>query len=200
MKKYFAEFVGTFGLALVVLMSVAAGPNVPIPVPVIAGIVVGLFVYTIGPISGCHINPSVTIGQLSVGKISMKDACSYIVAQFLGAFFAVGIAGYLMISGPSSQVAASGQIFIAEMLGAFFLNFGIASVVYGKAKAEVSGLVIGGSIVIGVLASSFAGAAGIINPAIAFTLNSLTFLYLIAPIVGSIVGYNVYQYIIGWKE
>lgn len=63
-KKYFAELVGTFTLSFVVFEAVAAGVAVPLPVPVIAALTLGLFVYTIGSILGCHLNPAVTVGFL----------------------------------------------------------------------------------------------------------------------------------------
>ena len=83
-KALAAEFFGTFGLALGVLISVS-NPAFPVPTPIIAGLTLGLFVYTIGPISGCHINPAVTIGLASIGQIEIPKAVTYIVAQFAGA-------------------------------------------------------------------------------------------------------------------
>ncbi len=193
LKKYIAELIGTFALAFVVLIAVAAGNTL---VPVIAGFTLMLFVYSIGAISGCHINPSVTIGLWSIKKIGMRDAIWYIIAQFLGAFLAIVIAGFFQITAPAAGPGAfSGGIFFAEMLGAMFFNFGIASVVYGKAKEQMSGLVVGGSLTLGVFISVFLGAAGILNPAVAFAVNSLTLTYLIAPIIGAIIGAQVYKYI-----
>ena len=88
------------------------------------------------------------------------------------------------------------KVFLAEMLGAFFFNFGIASVVYGKAKEQMSGLVVGGSLTFGVLISALLGAAGILNPAVALALSSMTLVYILAPIVGSVVGFHVYKYLV----
>lgn len=194
MKKYIAEFIGTFTLSFIVLVALTSG-NAFMSVPVMAGLTLAFFVYTIGAISGSHINPAVTLGILSVKKISGKDAISYIVAQLLGAFVAIIMAkGF----GFSSSLAAglwNGKIFLAEMLGMMFFAFGIASVVYGKVKDEISGLLIGGSLILGIIIAVLAGSHGILNPAVALALNALTAVYLFAPIIGSVIGFQIYRVI-----
>lgn len=199
-KKYLAEGVGTFALSFVVLAAVSSILVLPVAVPVIAGLTLGLFVYTIGAISGCHINPAVTLGLLSIKKISPKDAGLYIVAQLLGAGVALVLAQTLfVIESPlvAGEVALS--IFAAEMLGAFFFCFGIASVVYGKVQDSASGLVIGGSLLLGILISSLAGASGILNPAVALALNSVSLVYVLAPIVGAVLGFQAYRFLVESK-
>ena len=198
-KKYIAEFIGTFGLAFVVLIAVASVSGLPIAVPLIAGLTLGLFVYSIGPISGAHINPSVTLGQLSAKKISGKDAVGYIVAQLLGGLVAVFVASVFNITAPAVSSVFSSKVFLAEMIGAFFFNFGIASVVYGKAKEQMSGLVVGGSLLFGVLVASLAGSAGILNPAVALALGSFNLVYILAPIVGAVLGFQVYRLLVDSK-
>lgn len=198
-KKYLAEFIGTFTLAFVVLVALAFTGALPIAVPIIAGLTVGVFVYTIGAISGTHLNPSVTLGLYSIKKISSYDAMNYVIAQLLGASFAIFVAYMLDIASPITPDEPTLAIFIAEMLGAFILNFGIASVVYGKVSDMASGIVIGGSLTLGIIVASLAGANGILNPAVAFALNSLTLLYIIAPIVGAIAAYQMYKYLVSSK-
>ena len=200
-KKYIAEAIGTFALSFIVLGAMAQAGLVPLPVPIIAGLTLALFVYTIGSISGCHINPAVTLGLLSIKKITPKDAGGYIVAQMLGAFGAVFFAQLFSIAAPAAAPAGAfdAAVFGAEMLGTFFFTFGIASVVYGHAKDQMSGIVVGWSLLFGVLVASFAGAAGILNPAVAFALNSATLLYILAPIAGSVLGFQTYTYLVGGK-
>ncbi len=195
-KKYLAEFIGTFALAITVLVALADTRALPLSIPVIAGLVVGLFVYTIGAISGTHLNPSVTLGLYSVKKISLYDAMNYIIAQILGASFAIFVAYMYDISSPISPDEPSLSIFVAEMIGAFILNFGIASIVYGKVSDVASGIVIGGSLTLGIIVASLLGANGILNPAVALALNSLTLLYILAPIAGSIGAYHAYKYLV----
>lgn len=196
MKKYLSEFLGTFGLSFIVLLSVASN-NAIVSVPVVAGLTLALFVYTIGSISGCHINPAVTLGLLSVRKISMKETIYYIIAQLLGAFVAVLFAGAFGFTNGVVVGAWDGRVFFAEMFGAIFFAFGIASVVYDKVKDDTSGLVVGGSLLFGILISVLLGAAGILNPAVAMALSSLNFAYLLGPIVGAILGFQLYKTIAG---
>ena len=77
MNKYLAEFVGTFLLTLAV--SVCLASKFPVPTAVVAALTLGVSVYVFGAISGTHINPAITLGILSVGRISPKDAALYIV-------------------------------------------------------------------------------------------------------------------------
>ncbi len=195
-KKYLAELIGTFALSFVVLAAVAFGSSLPLAVPLIAALTLGLFVYSIGPVSGSHINPAVTLGLLSVKKISSSEAVRYILAQLLGALAATIVAKIFVITSPMVASPFNGRVFLAEALGTFFFCFGIASVVYGQAKEQMSGLVVGGSLLLGVLVASLVGAAGILNPAVAFALNSASILYIVAPVVGSVLGFKTYKYIL----
>ncbi len=195
-KKYLAEFIGTFTLAFVVLIALAFTGALPISVPLIAGLTVGVFVYTIGAISGTHLNPGVTIGLYSVRKISLYDAMNYIIAQILGASFAIFVAYMFDITSTVTPGDFSWTILIGEIIGAFILNFGIASVVYGRVGDHASGLVIGGSLSLGIIIASLAGANGILNPAVALTLNSLSLVYILGPIIGALVAQRVYRYIV----
>ncbi len=85
--KYFAEFIGTMVLVLVGCGSaVFAGGHIGfMGVSFAFGLSVLTMVYTIGPISGCHINPAISISMTVAGKLSTQDALGYIVSQCLGA-------------------------------------------------------------------------------------------------------------------
>ena len=185
-KALAAELFGTFVLALAVLISIN-NAGFPVPTPVIAGLTLGLMVYTIGPISGCHINPAVTIGLASIGKIDLAGAGSYIVAQLIGGAAALGI-GTLLFPAPAEVVAANtAHVGLSEALGAVIFLFGIASVVIGRVPAEMSGVVIGGSLTLGV---SFAAHAtnGVLNPAVALGIGSMSLAYVWGPILGAVIG------------
>lgn len=192
MKKYIAEGLGAGTLSLVVALSLAS--VFPVSTPVLAGLVLGLFVYTIGPISGSHINPAVTIGVWSLGKISGKDAIYYIVSQAIGASVAMFAVSKAVGLAPLS-VEASSTVLIAEIVGTFFFTFGIAAVVMEKVRNEVSGLVIGGSLLLGITIAATLGSNGVLNPAVAWGIGSFNLYYILGPIIGSILGMQAYKYL-----
>jgi glycerol uptake facilitator-like aquaporin len=195
-NKYIAEFVGTFALSFVVLAAVSQVVPLPVAIPVIAGLTLGLFVYSIGGVSGAHINPAVTIGLWSIQKISNRDALFYIMAQIFAAAVAIVLARTLLMPTPEAVAETfMAPLFFAEALGAFFFAFGIAAVVYGKVADSMSGVVVGGSLTLGILIASFAGSAGILNPAVAFALNAVSIMYVFAPIFGAVAGFHAYRYL-----
>jgi len=189
LTAYVAELIGTFGLSLVVILSLLG--KFPIPVPVAAALTLGLFVYSVGGFSGTHINPAVTIGLLSIKKISWEDAFGYLIAQFAGAALAMLIGKSMGIQNLDLP-GSSAIIAIAEAIGMFFFSFGIASVVYEKVSKEVSGLVVGGSLLLGIIISSSIGSAGILNPAVELAIGMFTPMYIFGAILGSIMGFNLY--------
>jgi len=185
-KALLAELFGTFGLALAVLVSINH-PAFPVPTPVIAGLTLGLFVYAIGPVSGCHINPAVTLGLLSIRRIDGATAIGYIVAQLIGAAVALAL-GSLLFTTPAEVVAGgSARIGVAELLGAVLFLFSIASVVVGRVPAPASGLVIGTGLLLGISLAAHAS-NGVLNPAVALGIGSFSHPYVWGPVVGAIIG------------
>src|SRR6266851_9056831 len=90
MKKYVAELVGTFVLVFGgVGSAVLAGDKIGfVGVAFAFGLSLLAMVYTIGPISGCHVNPAVTVGLLLSGKFEAKYLPGYVIAQIAGAIIA----------------------------------------------------------------------------------------------------------------
>ncbi|SNS80931.1 aquaporin [Rhodococcoides kyotonense] len=89
-KKYIAEAIGTFVLVFAAVgTAVFAGDKVGnLGVALAFGLTLLFLVYAIGPISGCHVNPAVTIGQALLGKLTALQAVLFIVAQFVGGLVA----------------------------------------------------------------------------------------------------------------
>lgn len=191
--KLIAESVGTFALALVVVSAVAG--MAMIAVPVAAGLTLALFVYSIGKVSGCHINPAVTIGLWSIDKIDARQALRYVLAQLIGALGAVLVLSTVFEIGTLTLTrgSESGTIFLAEVLGTALFTFGIASVVYGRVHDAMSGAVIGGSLLLGIIVAAQVGSAGILNPAIALALGTLSLSYIAGAVVGAVLGMQLYK-------
>ena len=192
LKKLIAEGIGTGILSTTVLVSVAG--NYPIPTPVLAGFVLSLFVYTIGGLSGCHINPAVTLGLLSVKKIDLQTAIKYIISQLIGAIVSI-----IIVSSSSLIFAPVGiatfQDYLFELLGMIVFTFSIGSVVFDAKKSSVSGFIIGGALFLGISLSVLGGAGGILNPAVAVALKTFDIGYYLVEIIGSVMGFQLASYV-----
>lgn len=192
-KALAAELIGTFSLALAVLISIN-NPSFPVPTAVIAGVTLGLFVYTISGISGCHVNPAVTISLASIRQIELPAAAAYLVAQFIGAALALFVGSLLFDPVQELVVTNAAFVGLAEALGAALFLFGITAVVLGAVPKAASGLVIGGSLFLGIHFAAHAS-NGALNPAVALGIGSFSFAYVWGPILGGIIGAGLYRVI-----
>lgn len=183
-RAYAAEMLGTFLLAFLVHLSL--GSHFPLATPIIAGLTLGLIVFMLGGVSRAHVNPAVTIGLLSIGKIKVVDAVMYIVSQCIGGALALVLATAMLGASPSLIVGDSVWIVIAEAIGAAILVLGVSSVVHGKAPSDTAGLTIGTALLLGVLAASVKS-NGVLNPAVALGIGSLSLSYIAGPIIGAVV-------------
>ena len=191
-KKLIAEALGTFTLTLVVLASLHSG-GASLPTPAVAAIVLALFVYTVGWISGAHFNPAVTIGIWSIKRISTKEAAAYIVTQCAAALVALVTTGVLVGMPSTSYPPESLAVFIAELIGTTIFTFGITAVVYKKIPEMLSGIIVGWSLLIGILLASAFGSMGILNPAVAIALGALNLSYALGAIAGGVLGVQLYK-------
>lgn len=193
-KALAAETLGTATLTCAVLTSI----NSPFAAftPVVAGLTLGLFVYTVGAISGAHLNPAVTFSLWSIKKIETADAIRYVLAQVIGAVLSMYY--HLTFLPTTTMVTANNTLSIAmaEAVGTFVLVFGICSVVHKKVETAASGLVIGGSLTLGVLLAS-AASNGVLNPAVAIGIASVSPAYLFAPFVGGAFAAWLYRWLVG---
>jgi aquaporin Z len=219
-KKYIAELIGTFVLVLMGCGSaVLASPYIGfVGISFAFGLSVLAMVYAIGGISGCHINPAVSISMLAAGKISAKDAVIYIAAQCVGAIIGAGALYGIAIGNPAYSLAYGlGQngygeaspggfsmvsAFIAEVL----LTFIFLLVIHGSTSEKVpkgfAGIPIGLSLVlihlVGIpVTGTSVNPARSLGPAIivqGVALNQL-WLFWVAPIIGGLLAAVVWSYI-----
>jgi aquaporin Z len=219
MNKYFAELVGTFVLVFGgVGSAVLAGSHIGFAgISAAFGLSLLAMIYTIGPISGCHVNPAVTLGVFLAKKISAKDAGAYVVAQIIGAIIASGVilliangapGGY---SAPLSGLGADGYGlhspdhysmlagFIAEAVLTMFLVITVLGATDIAAPVGFAGLAIGLVLtlihLVGIpITNTSVNPARSIGPALfvgGWALQQL-WLFIVAPFVGAIAAAIIY--------
>lgn len=190
-KPALAELLGTFVLTLVAAATVVGMPAYS--PAYVAPVVVAVFVYSIGWISGAHLNPAVTIALASVRKIGFADAVYYMLAQMLGALGAIAACWLLFETLPDTGHDDSIRVAVSEGIGAFLLVWSISAVVERKVHAAASGIVIGMGLFVGIMLASQLGSLAILNPAVAFGIGSLSPAYLVGPIAGAVLGAWAYR-------
>jgi glycerol uptake facilitator-like aquaporin len=202
LKPIIAEFVGTFLLTLIVLLSINIGKESL--TPVLAALTLGTLVYVFGGISGTQINPAITIGLWAIKKIKSETAISFIVAQVLGALAARVLASSVMLAGreivlASPWVNTGLKVGAAEAIGTAILAMGVATAVLNKVSEKVAGVVIGTSLFLGIMIASSAS-NGVLNPAVAIGIGSISHPYFWGPVLGSCFGFMFYRWMVGNKE
>ncbi len=225
MKKYLAEFFGTFVLVFIGTGSaVVAGADIGVlGIAFAFGIAVLTMVYAIGPISGCHINPAITLSMLFAGKIGAKDSFFYILSQIFGAIVGSGVLfliasgqeGYeLSINGLGQNGWGLGYLGEYSMTAAFIAEVVLTAifllVIFGatseKANGKFAGIAIGLALtmihIVGIqITGTSVNPARSIGPALWVGGNALSQLglFIIAPIIGGLLGTVIYKYLLKEK-
>ena len=155
-----SEFVGTFFLALAAL-------SVPAPFTIFAvGIVLLVFVYVMGPISGAHLNPAVTVGLVAARQFPFGEGTFYIVAQVAAALLAKTVVSQKWV-GTLGSYNSPGVI--AEFIGFGILMLAVAAVTEKRVTAAGSGVAVGPALMAGLFISG-----GVLNPAVAIAMGLTT--------------------------
>ena len=212
MKKYLAEFIGTFVLVLVACgVAVVTGckPFGGYALTALAfGLVIVGMAYSIGNVSGCHINPAVSFAMLLTKKICFKDFCGYVVAQCLGAITGAALLGVFFGFDPTvnsfganavAEGVSLGAGFAAEVVLTFIFVLVILGVTSKKDYGSVAGLVIGGTLtLVHLLGIAITGTsvnpARSLGPAIFASGDALSqiWIFLLAPLVGGALAAGVH--------
>ena len=218
-KRYAAELIGTMVLVLMGCGSAAiAGSYISnVGISFAFGIAVLAMVYAIGGISGCHINPAITISMLIARKIGAKDAVLYIVFQCIGAIIGAGVLYAILIGSPTFNLAVTGlgqngydmaspagYTMLSALIAEIVLTFIFVLVVHGSTHERVpkgfAGLSIGMTLVmihlVGIpITGTSVNPARSLGPAIFVGGDALTQLWLfwVAPIIGGIIAALVWK-------
>ena len=208
MKKYLAEFLGTY--ALVFACTGAATINQQfngiitlVGCAMVCGLIVMSMIYAFGDLSGAHMNPAVSIAFTVAGRFPAKQLAPYIASQFAGGllasltihllFPASELIGANMPSGPDLQS------FVMEVILTFFLMLVIINVASGsKEQGMFAGLAIGAVVALEVM---FAGpvSGGSMNPVRSLSPAIISghlqhqWIYLTAPVLGAVMAMPVYK-------
>ncbi|HJJ67343.1 MAG TPA: aquaporin family protein [Methanocorpusculum sp.] len=215
LKRSIAECIGTLILVFIGCGTVCVLGGDLLGIAAAFGLAVTIMIYTIGSVSGCHINPAVSIALCAAKKFPVKDTAAYCTAQFIGASLGAGLiilvmgmdaltSGGLGMTAPAVGISVF-QAVLAEFIGTFILMMVIMGVaVDRRAVSGFAGLAIGASVLAVILViGKISG--GSINPARTFgpDLMALIFsgsdalwttfpIYVIGPILGAVCAALLY--------
>ena len=212
MKKQVAEFIGTFTLVLFGCGSavIAGGDMGLMGISFAFGLALIGMAYAIGPVSGCHINPAVSLGAVAAGRMTMPEAIKYIIAQVAGAIAATLVLLLIMSGKADYSVAENGlgqngwgagylgeynmvSAFVFEVVATFLFMVVILGATGKGAPAAMAGLAIGlALVVIHLVGINVTGVS--VNPARSIgpalfaggTAIVQLWLFIVAPIIGAV--------------
>lgn len=226
MKKYFAEFIGTFVLTFVSCGAAAISGGIGgvlgvLGIAAVFGLSIVAMAYSIGNISGCHINPAVSLAMLVSKKMSTKDFIGYVAFQILGGIAAAGLLKLVgsmcdpVIEGLGTNGYGEASFVGLNMAGAIIveivLTFIFLITILGVTSEEkysgVAGLVIGGALtfvhIIGIpLTGTSVNPARSLGPAIFAGGPALSqvWVFIVGPLVGAVLAAIVWKLISAKKE
>ncbi|SHM50239.1 aquaporin [Mucilaginibacter sp. OK098] len=210
MKAYVAELIGTFALVFcgtgaIIIDQQFGGAVTHAGVAITFGLIVTSMIYSLGPISGAHLNPAVSIAFTIARRFPAKLLPGYIISQLTGALLASFVLKFLFplneLLGATIPMGTEMQSFILELILSFFLMLVIINVSVGsKEQGMFAGTAIGA--VVG-LEAMFAGPvcgasmnpARSIAPAIVSGHLEHLWVYIIAPITGALLAVPVCNYL-----
>lgn len=210
-RAYLAECIGTAvlvffgcGTACMVGCEVTGGY---LMTALAFGLVIVAMAYSIGNISGCHINPAVTLAMFISRKISLNDMIGYFISQFLGGI--VGAAFLAIFFAPSKGLGSNGlydgsilKSLLIEIILTFVFVFAILGVTSKVKNDQVSGIVIGLTLtLVHILGIGFTGTS--VNPARSFgpalfaggDALKCVWVFILAPLVGAAVAAYTWKYL-----
>ena len=216
MKKYCAEFIGTLvlvlfacGTAVVVGCQTGCANTAYLLTALAFGLVIVAMAYSIGNISGCHINPAVSIAMLISGKMTVKDFIGYVIAQFAGATAGAALLGYF--AGMSCGFGANGlfeddvlKSLLIEIVLTFVFVLAILGVTSKVENGKVAGLVIGLTLtLVHIFGIHFTGTS--VNPARSFgpalfaggDALANVWVFIVAPLAGGALAAIVWKLLSG---
>lgn len=216
LRRYLAEFIGTFGIvfapvALSATGRLHGGDSGLMAAAWVSGLAVLAMIYALGHISAAHFNPAVTLGFAVAGRFPWRYVAPYWVAEFSGGIAAACLAALLFGGGYGAHVPAAGPALRSvgvESVLTFLLMLVIIAVATDKrANGAVPGLAIGLTVVIDVLIGGPV-TGGSMNPARSLgpalfaggAALSSYWIYIVGPVIGAVVAARLYEAIRGGEH
>jgi aquaporin Z len=166
-------------------------------------------IYSVGNVSGAHINPAVTLGFVFAGRLKAKEAIPYVISQMLGAIIAAGVLRFLFPGHESLGSTLPGvsllRSFVMEVLLSFILMFVVLNVSTGHMeKGIMAGVAVGGTVALaalmgGPMTGASMNPARSLGPALISGNLSSVWIYLTAPVVGAFLAHPFCRWIQGKK-
>ncbi len=210
MRKYLAEFIGTFALVFcgtgaIIINQETNGSISHVGIAITFGLIVMAMIYALGNISGAHLTPAVTIAFALSGRFLLKEVIPYIISQIAGALLASIILLYLFpnneLLGATIPAGSASQSFILELLLTFFLMLVIVNVAQGsKEQGMFAGLAIGSVVLLeAMFAGPVCGAsmnpARSLAPAVVSGHLEHVWIYLTATVIGAALAIPIANYL-----
>ena len=210
MRKLVCEFVGTMMLVLLACgVAVATGVHY-IGTALAFGLVIVAMAYSIGNVSGCHINPAVSLGMAMTGRMTWREFCQYVIAQILGAITGAALLGVILRSfkalGANSYNGTTVTVWIAllvEVILTFVFVLTILGVTDKKENGHATGIVIGLTLtLVHLFGLPFTGTsvnpARSIGPALLQGGDALcqVWVFILAPLVGAALAALFYKHVL----
>ena len=210
MRKLICEFVGTMMLVLLACGVAVATEVHYLGTALAFGLVIVAMAYSIGNVSGCHINPAVSFGMALSGRMSWKEFCQYVIAQVLGAIAGAALLGVILRSfsalGANTYNGTTVTVWIAllvEVILTFVFVLTILGVTDKKENGHATGIVIGLTLtLVHLFGLPFTGTsvnpARSIGPALLQGGNALcqVWVFILAPMVGAALAALFYKNIL----
>lgn len=208
MRKYIAEIIGTFSLVFcgtgaIVINQQTGGVITHAGVAIVFGLIVSAMIYTLGDISGAHLNPAVTLAFWVAKIFPAKEILPYVFSQAIGAFIASGALKLLFPSnetlGSTLPAGSAMQSFVLELILTFILMFVIIHVASGsKEQGMFAGIAIGSVVLLeAMFAGPICGASmnpiRSIAPAVVSGHTEHLWVYIGAPVTGGVIAVLSWQ-------
>ena len=216
MKKYVCECIGTavlvlFGCGSAAVAGAALGT---LGIALAFGLSIVAMAYVIGNVSGCHINPAVSLAMLINKKLTVKEFCGYVLAQVIGAFVGAGLLCLIYACSDTLSLADNGLgangfgtlnaigAIIVEVILTFVFIYTILGVTSDESKSSVAGIVIGLTLafvhIMGIpLTGTSVNPARSLAPAVILGGEALkqVWVFIVAPLIGSALAACTFKFL-----